>query len=42
MEATDLYNAEFIDHVAHPDYKYQMNDPSIVHEAVPSPRLRPT
>ena len=34
MEATDLYNAEFIDHVAHPDYKYQMNDPSIVHEGV--------
>lgn len=34
MEATDLYNAEFIDHVAHPDYKYQMNDPSIVHEGI--------
>lgn len=34
MEATDLYNAEFIDHVAHPDYKYQMHDPSMSHEGI--------
>ena len=34
MEATDLYNAEFIAHVAQPDYKYQMHAPSMSHEGI--------
>lgn len=34
MEATNLYNAQFMDHVAHPDYKYQMDDPTCTHEGI--------
>ena len=34
MAITDLYNAEFMDHVAHPDYKYEMEDPTCSHEGV--------
>ena len=34
MAVTDLYNAEFMDHVSHPDYKYQMEDPDCTHEGV--------
>ncbi len=34
MDVTSLYNAEFMDHVAHPDYKYQMEDPTCTHEGV--------
>ena len=34
MEATSLYNAQFMDHVAHPDYKYEMEDPTCTHEGV--------
>lgn len=34
MEATSLYNAQFMDHVAHPDYKYQMDDPTYTHEGI--------
>ena len=34
MATTDIYNAEFMDHVAHPDYKYQMDDPTYTHEGV--------
>lgn len=34
MAANDLYNAQFMDHVSHPDYKYQMEDPSLTHEGV--------
>ena len=26
MATTDLYNAEFMDHVSHPDYKYELED----------------
>lgn len=29
-----LYNAQFMDHVSHPDYKYQMDDPTCTHEGV--------
>lgn len=29
-----LYNAQFMDHVAHPDYKYQMDDPTFTHHGV--------
>lgn len=34
MATTDLYNAEFMDHVSHPDYKYQMEDADCSHEGV--------
>ncbi len=34
MAATDLYNAEFMDHVSNPDYKYQMEDADCSHEGV--------
>ncbi len=34
MATTDLYNAEFMDHVSHPDYKYQMEDADCTHEGV--------
>ena len=34
MAATDLYNAAFMDHVSHPDYKYQMEDADCSHEGV--------
>ncbi len=31
---TGLYNPEFMDHVQNPDYKYQMEDATMVHEGV--------
>ena len=34
MAATDLYNAAFMDHVSHPDYKYPMEDADCSHEGV--------
>ncbi|RRF98517.1 MAG: SUF system NifU family Fe-S cluster assembly protein [Coriobacteriaceae bacterium] len=34
MEQNDLYSAEFIDHIAHPDYKYEMKDPTMKHEGI--------
>ena len=34
MAVTDLYNAEFMDHVSHPAYKYQMDCPDCTHEGV--------
>lgn len=34
MAATDLYNAQFMDHVSHPDYKYQMEGADCTHEGV--------
>lgn len=34
MAVTDLYNAEFMDHVAHPDYKYELEDATCTHEGV--------
>ena len=27
-----LYNPQFMDHVHNPDYKYQMDDPTMSHE----------
>ena len=34
MAVNPLYNAQFIDHAQHPDYKYQMDDPTMSHEGV--------
>jgi nitrogen fixation NifU-like protein len=34
MDATSLYNAQFMDHVNHPDYKYEMDEPTYTHEGV--------
>ena len=34
METVNLYNAAFMDHVAHPDYKYQMDNPTHIHEGI--------
>ncbi|MGN0287282.1 MAG: Fe-S cluster assembly sulfur transfer protein SufU [Atopobiaceae bacterium] len=34
MEATSLYNAQFMDHVAHPDYKYDMGDCTCEHDGI--------
>lgn len=34
MATTDLYNAEFMDHVSHPDYKYELEDADCTHEGV--------
>jgi len=34
MAVTDLYNAEFMDHVSNPDYKYEMDNPTCTHEGV--------
>lgn len=34
MDQTSLYNATFMDHVQHPDYKYQMDAPTHTHEGV--------
>lgn len=36
MSTTDLYNAEFMDHVSHPDYKYELEDADCTHEGVNS------
>ena len=34
MDQTSLYNATFMDHVQHPDYKYEMDAPTHTHEGV--------
>ena len=34
MATTDLYNAAFMDHVSHPDYKYELEDADCTHEGV--------
>ena len=34
MATNPLYNAQFIDHAQHPDYKYQMDDPTMSHEGI--------
>lgn len=34
MEATSLYNAAFMDHVAHPDYKYDMGTCTCEHDGI--------
>lgn len=34
METGNLYNAAFIDHVSHPDYKYQMDEATHSHEGI--------
>ncbi|EHF01523.1 NifU family SUF system FeS assembly protein [Olsenella sp. oral taxon 809 str. F0356] len=31
---TSLYNAQFMDHVSHPDYKYPLEDATLTHEGV--------
>jgi len=32
--ANTLYNAVFLDHAKNPDYKYQMDDPTMSHEGI--------
>lgn len=32
--ANNLYNAQFMDHAQNPDYKYQMDDPTMSHEGI--------
>ena len=32
--AGGLYNPAFMDHVSHPDYKYQMDEPTLTHEGI--------
>lgn len=34
MAELDLYNAQFMDHVHNPDYKYQMEDATCSHEGI--------
>ena len=34
MAEMALYNPEFLDHVQHPDYKYEMEDPTCTHEGI--------
>ena len=34
MEVASLYNAQFMDHVSHPDYKYELEDATHEHDGV--------
>ena len=34
MAEIDLYNAQFMDHVHNPDYKYEMDDATCSHEGI--------
>ena len=34
MASNSIYTAALMEHNAHPDYKYQMDDPTLVHEGV--------
>lgn len=34
MAVTNLYNAQFIDHVNHPDYNYELEDASCEHDGI--------
>lgn len=34
MDVTSLYNAQFMDHVAHPDYKYDMGACTCEHDGI--------
>ncbi len=34
MDSKNLYNAQFMDHVSNPYYKYEMEDPTYTHEGV--------
>lgn len=34
MEVSSLYNAQFMDHVTHPDYKYALDDPTHEHDGI--------
>ncbi len=34
MEVASLYSEQFMDHVAHPDYKYELEDATHVHDGV--------
>lgn len=34
MDVTNLYNAQFIDHVNHPDYNYELEDATCEHDGI--------
>ena len=34
MEVASLYNEQFMDHVAHPDYKYDLDDATHEHDGI--------
>jgi nitrogen fixation NifU-like protein len=34
MASNSIYTAALMEHNAHPDYKYEMDDPTLVHEGV--------
>lgn len=34
MPSLNIYRPEFMDHVQNPDYRYQMDDPTLTHEGV--------
>ena len=34
MDVTSLYNEQFMDHVTHPDYKYELEDATCAHDGV--------
>ena len=34
MEVASLYNEQFMDHVAHPDYKYELEDATHEHDGI--------
>jgi nitrogen fixation NifU-like protein len=34
MEVSSLYNEQFMDHVTHPDYKYQLEDATHEHDGI--------
>jgi nitrogen fixation NifU-like protein len=34
MEVASLYNAQFMDHVTHPDYKYELDDATHEHDGI--------
>lgn len=34
MDVTSLYNEQFMDHVSHPDYKYELDAPTHEHDGV--------
>lgn len=34
MELNNIYNTALMEHNAHPDYKYEMDDPTLQHEGV--------
>lgn len=34
MDVTSLYNEQFMDHIAHPDYKYELDDATHEHDGI--------